>query len=67
MAKYYVELEKKYLPYVKTDDDGRIIGFVEGTPLSAKEAAKEHIQMSKKFDDVSNYEYWDNLLDDLGL
>lgn len=66
MAKYYVELEKKYLPYVETDD-GRIIGFVEGTPSSAKEAAKEHIRMSKKFDDVSNYEYWDNLLEDLGL
>lgn len=67
MKIYTLELQKQYVPYLIVDDKENIIGFVVNAPLSAKKAAKEHILMSKKFDDVSNYEYWNGLIDKLGL
>lgn len=67
IVNYAQELEKQYMPYAIFDDDEEIIGFMENTPLSAKKAAKEHILMSKKFDDISNYEYYDNIIKKLGL
>lgn len=68
MIKNYAhELEKKYMPYAILDENGEVVGFVDGTPNDAKKAAKEHIEMSMKFDDVSNFEYWINLLDKLNL
>ncbi len=69
MIKNYAhELEKIYMPYAVFDEDGEeIIGFVDETPEDAKRAAREHIEMSMKFDDVSNSEYWINLLDKLNL
>ena len=67
IGNYSVELQKKYMPFAIVDENNNIIGFVGDTPISAKKAAKEHILMSKKFDDCSNYEYWDNLIIKLGL
>ena len=61
------EWEEQYMPYAIFDENDTIIGFVEGTPESAKKAARKHIEMSMKFDDVSNFEYWINLLDKLNL
>lgn len=63
---YAHELEKIYMPYAVFDEN-EIIGFVDETPESAKKAAREHIEMSMKFDDVSNFEYWVNLLKKLNL
>ncbi|MCD7836122.1 MAG: hypothetical protein LUG83_05680 [Lachnospiraceae bacterium] len=60
-------LVEQYMPYAIVDDDEQVIGWVEGTPMSAKKAAKTHIEMHRKFDDISNYEYWDNLMEKLGL
>lgn len=67
MNPYYLELEKKYMQYALFNKNNEIIGFVENTPIEAKQAAKEHILMSKKFDDPSNYKFWDDKLDLLGL
>lgn len=64
---YAHELEKQYMPYAIFDENDEIIGFVGGTPEIAKKAAREHIEMSMKFDDVSNYEYWIKLLNKLNL
>ena len=64
---YSIELQKKYMPFAIIDENDNIIGFVANTPNDVKKSAKEHILMSKKFDDCSNYEYWDNLIVKLGL
>lgn len=64
---YAHELEEQYMPYAIFGEEGEIIGFVENTPLSAKRAAKEHIRMSQKFDDISNMDYWEDLTIKLGL
>lgn len=64
---YYVMLEKEYMPYVIVDENENIIGFKSDTPIKAKRAVKEHILMSRKFDDITNYDYWDNLIEQLGL
>ncbi len=64
---YAHELEKKYMPYAIFDENDVITGFVEDAPDSAKKAAREHIEMSMKFDDVSNFEYWVSLLEKLNL
>ncbi len=66
--KYQCEvLKKEYLPFIIVDENENIIGFKRDTPINAKRAFKEHILMSKKFDDITNYEYWDNLIEQLGL
>lgn len=66
--KYQCEvLKKEYLPFIIVDENENIIGFKRCTPINAKRAVKEHILMSKKFDDITNYEYWDNLIEQLGL
>lgn len=66
--KYQCEvLKKEYLPFIIVDENENIIGFKRDTPINAKRAVKEHILMSKKFDDITNYEYWDNLIEQLGL
>ncbi len=66
--KYQCEvLKKEYLPFIIVDENENIIGFKSDTPINAKRAAKEHILMSKKFDDITNCEYWDNLIEQLGL
>ena len=62
-----LKLAERYMPYAILDDDEQVIGFVKNTPLSAKKAAKAHIEMRRKFDDISNYGYWDDLMDKLGL
>ncbi len=67
MRNYALELETKYLPYAIFDDENNIVGFAENTPREALDAAKEHIEMSKKFDDVTNYDYWNDLLEQLQL
>lgn len=66
IVNYAHELEKQYMPYAILGDD-EIIGFMENTPISAKKAAKEHILMCRKFDDITNYEYYDNIIKKLGL
>ena len=66
--KYQCEvLKKEYVPYMIVDENENIIGFKSDTPTNAKRAAKRHILMSRKFDDITNYEYWDNLIEQLGL
>ncbi len=66
--KYQCEvLKKEYVPYVIVDADENIIGFKSDTPINAKRATKRHILMSRKFDDITNYDYWDNLIEQLGL
>ena len=66
--KYQCEvLKKEYLPFIIVDENENIIGFKRDTPINAKRAVKEHILMSKKFDDITNYEYWDNLIEQVGL
>lgn len=68
MQNYAAELEKKYMPYAIFNENGEeIIGFTADAPESAKEAARKHIEMSMKFDDASNYDYWVNLLKKLNL
>lgn len=68
MIRNYVhELEKEYMPYAIINDNGEIIGFTEDITKKAKKAAIEHIEMSLKYDDVSNYNYWQNLLKTLNL
>lgn len=67
MTQYYLTLEKQYLPYVVVDENENIVSFKENTPISAKRAAKEHILLSQKYDDVSNEAYWKNLIEKLGL
>lgn len=62
-----LEREMQYMPYAITDDEENIIGFVENTPKSALLAAKTQIEINKKFDDVTNYQYWDDLIVSLGL
>ena len=62
-----LEYEKKYVPYAIFDKNGKITGFKEGTPKEALLAAKSHIEMSARFDDVSNLCYWHKKLNDLGL
>lgn len=62
-----LEYEKKYMPYAVFDEKGDIIGFKPGTPKTALIAAKDHILMSRHFDDVSNAGHWNNLLKKLGL
>lgn len=65
---YAHELEKEYMPYAVFDRTGEnIIGFTANIPKSAKIAAKKHIEMSMKFDDVSNSDYWIALLKKLDL
>ena len=64
---YYLMLEKEYTPYVIVDENENIIGFKSDAPTNAKKSAKRHILMSRKFDDITNYEYWDNLIEQLGL
>lgn len=64
---YARELEEQYMPYAIFDDNDEIIGFMENTPESAKQAAREHIKMSQKFDDISNLEYWLDLTKKLKL
>ena len=67
MISYSAKLKGKYMPYAIFDENGNIIGFEENTPKHAKEAAKEHILMRQKYDDISNFEYWDNLIIKLKL
>lgn len=67
IVNHSLELEKQYMPYAVFDDNDEIIGFVKGTPMSAKKAAKEHILMSRKFGDVTHYEYYDDIIKKLGL
>jgi hypothetical protein len=64
---YALELQKIYMPFVIIDKNENITGFVENAPIKAKKAAKEHIIMSMKFDDVFNAEYWENMIIQLGL
>ena len=64
---YYLMLEKEYMPYVIVDENENIIGLKSDTPINAKRAVKRHILMSRKFDDITNYDYWDNLIEQLGL
>ena len=68
MIKNYSDsLQEKYMPFVILDENDNIIRFVDNTPDIAKKSAKEHIMMSRKFDDCNKYEYWDNLIVKLGL
>ena len=67
MTQYYLTLEKQYLPYVVVDENENIVSFKENTPISAKRAAKEHILLSRKYDDVSNEAYWEKMIEKLGL
>ncbi len=67
MIGYSESLERKYMPYAIFDENEEIIGFQPDTPKEALDAAREHITMSKKFDDATNYEYWDELRERLGL
>lgn len=64
---YAHELEEKYMPYAIFDERDEIIGFADNMPESAKQAAREHIEMSMKFDDLSNYDYWCDLIKKLKL
>lgn len=64
---YARELEEKYMPYAIFNENDEIIGFVDNTPESAKQAARNHIEMSMKFDDLSNHDYWRGLLEKLKL
>ena len=58
---YSAELESVYMPYAILGNENQIIGFEKEMPQNAKQAALEHIAMSKKFDDPSNYSYWNDL------
>lgn len=64
---YAHELEEQYMPYAIFDENDNIIGFVDDAPENAKKAAREHIEMSMKFDDVSNCFYWYDLLEKLKI
>ena len=67
ITEYALLLEEQYMPYAITDDKKNIIGFTKDAPKNALLAAKEHILMNEKFDDVTNYQYWDDLIVSLGL
>lgn len=67
MNEYYLTLEKQYMKYVIVDENRNIVSFKKYTPVSAKKAAKEHILLSQKFDDLSNFEYWNKMIEKLGL
>lgn len=67
MERYYLELEKEYMPYAIFDKTGTMIALKQDTPIEIKKAVKEHILMSRKFDDITNYDYWDKLIEQLGL
>ena len=67
MIGYAESLERKYMPYAVFDGEGEIVGFQPDTPKEALDAAREHIAMSKKFDDITNYDYYDDLIKKLGL
>ena len=60
-------MKKKNMPYAILDDKGDIIGFKPDAPMSALVAAKDHIEMSIHFDDISNAEWWEKKIKALGL
>jgi len=65
---YALMLEKQYMPFAVFDpENNSIIGFKSNAPISALKAAKEHILMTQKFDDVSQFVYWNELIKKLGL
>ena len=59
-------MKKKYMPYAIFDAKGEIVGFEPDTPQEALDAVKAHIEMSKHFCDVPNYD-WDEKLKKLGI
>ncbi len=54
------------MPYAIVDAKGEIVGFEPDTPQEALDAVKAHIEMSKHFCDVPNYD-WDEKLKKLGI
>ena len=59
--------KKEYLPFIIFDENENVISFKSDTPIKAKRAVKKHFLMSRKFDDITNYDYWDNLIEQLRL